>query len=232
MTDHCCKGLPLLVSRTRNGQPILKALTCVQVLWRRIRTAVAFSLNPEIVSSPFDNRLGRDVDRRFKHRSLNETTLTGAVAMLQTDERTKCSVQSAVGVTRSTLNSRLVFGVTSHPCQAGDLFHGLSKAGAVAPWAVKAERRHTHHHCSRVHTLDDIPVEIECFNNARSEVLDDDVGLCDEFKSKRSTFRTIKVKGDVVLVGIGRQEECAVLPPLRTAVEHAARCSHAINTPG
>ncbi|CAB4629343.1 unannotated protein [freshwater metagenome] len=120
--------------------------------------------------------------------------------------------------------------MTSHPREASDLFHGLSETRTVAPWPIETERRHTHHHRSGIHALDGIPIETKSFDDTGREVLDHDVGLRCKLKRERSALRSIKVKGDVIFIGVGRQEEGAVLPPLWAAVEHSASRAHAIDT--
>ena len=220
---------PLLVGCDREREPLLAPATGVEALGRGPRAAASFADELVAVRRPFDDELGGDVQGCFEHRRLDQSTLAGAVTARQCHQRGERGVHAAVGVARAPLDPRLVVDVTGEPRETGDLFHGLREAGAIAPRAVEPERGHAHHHRARVGGVHDVPAEVELLEHARGEVLDHEIGACDQPQEEVAPGGAGEIERDALLVEVGLEEERAQLPPLRSVHERTPGHAHAVD---
>ena len=144
--------VPLFVGGDRDRDPLLVARARVHVLRRRHRTTVAVAGELGARRAVLHDHLGGRVERGLDHRRppRADPRRCGR-ARPKREDRGEHRVRRRERVARAAGEHRRSVDPPGDPGHAGDRLHRLCEAGAVAPRAVEAVRRHAGHHDARVH---------------------------------------------------------------------------------
>ena len=217
---------PLLVGLDAEREPLLEALSRVHPLRRGERRAIAHPRHRSAVRGVLDHGLRAHVQRGLDHGRLDENTSIRLLALRERDEHRERAVHAGVRIAWAPRDQRRILGIAGDRCH-GHLLHGLREADPLAPGPAEPERRHPCVHDVRVDRTHRRLVEAPVLHDARGKVLGDHVGPLHQLDAKRASFGLRDVERYAELVGVGRREHVAPLPPLLVP-EHVTRHAHAI----
>src|SRR3546814_11337634 len=83
---------------------------------------------------------------------------------------------------------------------SSDLLADRTETGVAGIRAVLAIARHAHHDQTWIDRPQRVPAQAPAFERAGPEVLDDDVGLSDQFTQQRLTFGDTQIEHHRILV--------------------------------
>ena len=164
-----------------------------------------------------------DAEGRLVEGRVDPLPLASRVAMAQSGQDPKCRKESGhvVGIHRRRPCGRPVRMPVHVPRPAKGRPDG-SVAGPLIEGPRLAKSRHTRHHQPRVDRVEHLPAEPPSLEDARAEVLEDDIALGHEAAGDFLALGSVKVERDELLVPIVGGKPVAYTRP-RTDRDAASR---------
>ncbi len=161
---------------------------------------------------------------------LDELALTRSPPMVERRQERDGGVHSGDGIGRSLQVAGRAVRMSRGGRHAGHLFEVQCPTHVVPPRPHQAEAGHADHDDVRVDLNERVVVQTEVFDDARREVLHDDVGLGSQGKRQLSTSLGGQVQGDVTLVEIRCLPKGSAFVPVIAGIHLRARIAEPVGS--